>query len=103
MLKNFRTYDFAVSFYRTTQTLKLPGHIRDQLSRAAASIVANLQEGNGRSTVADKRRMFHIAMGSLRECQGMLDISPVEYPEAVKMADQLGAAMHCLIERVIKN
>ena len=101
MLKNFRTYDLAVSFYRSTQALRLTGEIRDQLHRAALSIVCNLAEGNGRPTVADKRRMFCIAMGSLRECQALLDIAAVD-SEVTKEGDALGAAMYRLIERVQK-
>ena len=102
MLKNFRTLDLAVSFYRMIQSLHLTGELRDQLSRAALSIVANLGEGTGRGTLPDKRRFFHIAMASLRECQALLLVTAVEYPEAVKLADQLGGALHRLIERVRK-
>ena len=94
--------DLAVSFYRTIQSLRLTGELRDQLSRAALSIVANLGEGNGRGTVPDKRRFFRIAMGSLRECQALLLVTAVDYPEATKLADQLGGALHRLIERVRK-
>ena len=44
MLSKFRTYQHAVSFYRATRQLKLPGHLKDQLERAAASVVLNLAE-----------------------------------------------------------
>ena len=94
--------DLAILFYRTIQSLHLTGELRDQLSRAALSIVANLGEGTGRGTFPDKRRFFHIAMGSLRECQALLLVTTVESPEAIKLADQLGGALHRLIERVRK-
>jgi len=100
MLKNFRTLDLAVNFYRTIQSLPLTGELGDQLTRAALGIVANLGEGTGRGTLPDKRRFFQMAMGSLRECQALLLVTSVEYPEALKLSDQLGGALHRLIERV---
>ncbi len=53
------------------------GHffLADQLNRAAASIAANLAEGNGRFTVADRRNFFGISRGSVRECVPLLEIA----------------------------
>ena len=42
-------------------------HQADQLLRSVASISANIAEGFGRSSVADRSRFFGIALGSLRE------------------------------------
>jgi four helix bundle protein len=42
-------------------------HQTDQLLRAVASISANVAEGFGRSSPADRSRCFGIALGSLRE------------------------------------
>jgi four helix bundle protein len=39
----------------------------DQLMRAVASISANISEGLGRSSAAERHRFFGIALGSLRE------------------------------------
>ena len=66
-MKNFRTFQLAVDFYRQVQHLKISGPARDQLHRAALSISLNLAEGTGRSTRKDQLRFFHIAMGSTRE------------------------------------
>ena len=44
MLKNFRTLDLAVAFYRQVTGLKLPHHLKDQLLRASSSIALNLAE-----------------------------------------------------------
>ncbi len=41
-MRNFRTYDLAVQFYRATKSMELPGHLRSQLLRAASSVVLNL-------------------------------------------------------------
>jgi four helix bundle protein len=40
----------------------------DQLLRAAGSISANIAEGFGRGSPADRSRFFGFALGSLREC-----------------------------------
>ena len=77
-MKNFRTYQLAVEFYKTTRSLNLRGDAKDQLSRAARSIVLNLAEGRGRSTLKDQKRFFHIAFGSLRECQALLTLEDLE-------------------------
>jgi four helix bundle protein len=42
-------------------------HQTDQLLRAVASISANIAEGFGRSSAADRSRFFGMALGSLRE------------------------------------
>lgn len=41
----------------------------DQLRRSIASIGANIAEGLGRSSAAERSRFFGIALGSLRESQ----------------------------------
>ena len=98
MLKNFRTYNFAVNFYRQASFLKLPSHLRNQLDRAASSIVLNLAEGSGRMAIKDKRHFFVIAMGSLRECQAILSLCLNDIQELVSLADSLGAHLYRLIE-----
>src|SRR5262245_31427339 len=80
-MKNFRAYDLAVSFYRFAARLELPRHLKEQLLRAASSIVLNLAEGNGRRTRADRKRFFVIAFASLRECQAILDLGLGEKTE----------------------
>ena len=75
--------------------------------RAASSIVLNLAEGRGRGTRADQKRFFHMAFGSVRECQAILDISPERgslrpsrrepNADAVKLADVVAANVYCLI------
>ena len=69
----FRIYDLAISFYRACKAVQLPGFLKTQLMRASSSVALNLSEGNGRTSIAERRQFFSIAMGSLRECQAVVD------------------------------
>ena len=69
-------YQLAVEFHRTLMPLaRFRGlaPLRDQLHRAADSVVLNLAEGAGRTSRDDKRRFYAIAQGSLTECAAVLD------------------------------
>ena len=52
----------------------------DQLLRAVASIGANIAEGLGRPSAAERLRFFGIALGSLREAQTWYDAVAGELP-----------------------
>ncbi len=49
--------------------------LADQLNRAAVSIAANLAEGNGRFTKADRKHFFGIARGSMLECLPLIELA----------------------------
>ena len=97
MLKNLRTYQLAVQFHKTGKLFSVPSYLRDQWLRASSSIVLNVAEGYGKPTSKDRARFYSIALGSLRECQGILDLSEKPAASLVDMADHLGGALYKLI------
>jgi len=99
MLTHFRTYGLAVEFHHQCRVIQLPDYLKDQILRASSSIALNLAEGSGRSTQKDQLRFFHMAFGSIRECQAALDLAPRRYPELIAAADCLGAHLYRLCNR----
>jgi four helix bundle protein len=69
-------YRVAVELNVLAARLVPRGHrdIRDQLTRAALSISANLAEGCGRRAPADKAHFYSIARGSAMECAAIVDV-----------------------------
>lgn len=70
-------YRAALEFQVLAASIALPARtraIRDQLERAALSIVLNTAEGAGRTGAADKAHFFAIARGSAMECAAVLDV-----------------------------
>lgn len=85
MLKDLRVYQLAVQFYKEIK--RVPGMTaieRNQLERAALSVLLNISEGCGRQHRKDRLRFLAIAMGSLRESQALIEVI-----ENSNMADQL--------------
>ena len=99
MLNHFRTYKLAVDFHHQCRSAQLPDYLKDQILRASSSVALTLAEGSGRSTAKDQLRFFHMAMGSIRECQSVLDLAPRRYPELIQSADILGAHLYRLCHR----
>ena len=98
-MKNFRTYQLAIKFYHSTQEINLSGCLKNQLDRAASSIVLNLAEGYGRSSGRDQIRFYRIAFGSLRECQAVLELAKGDNQRIKITADTLAAHLYRLIQK----
>ena len=99
MLKNFGTYQLAVTLYRQAAALKLPAHLRDQILRAAASTALNTAEGGGRISPKDQARFFDIAFASAKEVQAVLDLAVDSNAAIIGTADALAAHLFRLRQR----
>ena len=89
----------AVQFYREAKAISLAHYLKDQLRRAALSIALNISEGTGKSSMPDRCRFFEIAMGSIRECQAIVEIEAAAFTTAQKdILDHLAASTYKLIK-----
>ena len=95
---SFRSLDLAIQFHDSCQGLALPGYLKNQLLRASSSVALNLAEGYGKFTPRDRLRFFHIAMGSVRECQTALRLAPKKDAAVMQTADHLGACIYKLCQ-----
>jgi len=50
-------------------------YLADQLKRAMASIILNIAEGNGRTSLLERKRFFTISIASADEVSAILDIA----------------------------
>ena len=100
-MKNFRTFNLAVEFYRLQRELKLSRHEQDQCQRASLSIALNLAEGRGKPTRRDQVRFFSIAMGSVREVQAILIINRLENSAYWTCLDKVAASLYKLIRNAV--
>jgi four helix bundle protein len=96
MLQNFKTYQLALELYQLAEESNVPLHLRDQLARAASSIVLNIAEGSGKNSPKDQARFYSIALGSLRECSAIFDLARVKTLQIYTVSDQLGACLYRL-------
>jgi len=70
-----KSVDFADQVASLTENFpRAYGFLAGQLNRASLSIAANLAEGNGRFTKADRKHFFAIARGSVQECVPLLEL-----------------------------
>ena len=97
-MKNFRSFQLAVTFYKQCQSIILPRHLRDQLLRASSSIALNLAEARGKATLKDQLKYFHIALGSVRECEAILILHGKANKEMTDTLDHLAASVYKLIK-----
>ncbi len=76
-------YHYALQFDRQAnvllRTAGVRGDKRDQLRRAAASIVLNIAEGAGEFSPKDKARFYRYARRSATECAAVLDLLMNDY------------------------
>jgi len=78
--ENLHVYQKSVDFAddictATEQFTRGYRFLVDQLNRASLSISANIAEGTGRFTKADRKNFFIIARGSVQECVPLLELA----------------------------
>ena len=103
-----RSVDFSDSVCLSTEKFERGyGFLVDQLNRAALSIAANIAEGNGRFTQADRKNFFFIARGSLQECVPLLElarrrnqISEEQHQQLRSQVEEIGKMLAGLINGV---
>jgi len=99
MIKGFIAYDLAIQLHRKVETLELKYSLKDQLMRAAQSVVLNLAEGSGKPTKKDKARFYAISFGSIKEVQAVFDIISLNDAEIIDLADHVAACVYKLTYR----
>ena len=97
--ENLDAYKLALEVAKSCSALRIPAgrsHLRDQLQRAADSVVLNIAEGRARGGDAG-RNHFRIAAGSAAETCAALDLiaSPEALVEQPKLR-RLGAMLRGL-------
>ena len=60
----------------------LPGDLGPQMHHAAVSTALNIAEGNAKLSVAEKRRLYQIALGSANEVAACADIAELHRVDA---------------------
>jgi len=72
------------------------GFLADQLRRASSSVVLNFAEGYSKSSLAEQRRFFNIALGSAEESLAIFDVArhleavtPNLHARGIDLADHL--------------
>jgi len=97
-MQKFRTYQLALELAKESRSLSLKAPYRDQFNRAVLSIPLNLAEGSAKTSKADRKRFYEIALGSLREVQALIDI--LELQQLAPTADYLGAHLYKLCTKL---
>ncbi len=76
----------------------LPSRKTKERFRASSSIALNLSEGSAKGQTQDRKRYFTIALGSIRECQAILDLEEQAFTLADReLLDKLAASKYRLI------
>ena len=100
-------YQLAASVRPLLDTLRRKDRsLEDQLRRATASVILNISEGDGKSSLRDQARYFEIARGSCREARAALRLAAVwgyvdeaTVAELDAIADRVCALLSRLIAR----
>ena len=96
-------YRLAVAVARWAPSASIAStrkHLRDQLVRAADSIVLNIAEGSGHPPGDARRNHYRIALGSAAEVHAVMDILGLAAEEPHRLEiDRVGAMLTKLVRR----
>jgi four helix bundle protein len=95
-------YRLALEVARWAATVAIPSsrkHLRDQLVRAADSVVLNIAEGAGREPGDSRRYHFRIAGGSAAEVAAIVDLVLPNAGDRLHDLRRLGAMLSKLSRR----
>lgn len=68
-------YELALDIYRIDYPNKEKFGLEQQIRRASMSISLNIAEGCGKDSEIDFKRFLHVALGSLKETETLIDFS----------------------------
>jgi four helix bundle protein len=96
-------YRLSVEVARWAATVPVPSHrrhLRDQLARAADSVVLNLAEGSGHPRGAARWNHYRIARGSAAEVCAVLDLlRPRDARERQVQLRRIAAMLSAMLRR----
>ncbi|MBU1090001.1 four helix bundle protein [Patescibacteria group bacterium] len=111
--EKFSVYQKSEQLYikvlKILSNFQIDKNIKDQLKRAALSIVLNIAEGAGKYSKKDKKNFYVIAKGSVNECVAIIRILKIEgkiseelfqkaYADLLEIAKMLSALINIMIK-----
>lgn len=104
-----KAHQFVLNTYK--MTLTFPDcekfGLTSQFRRAAVSIPANIVEGYGKRSSADKARFYNIAQGSLNECRYYLrlanDLGYAETQSLTQQLNEIGKMLNSYTKKVLSS
>ena len=104
-----KSHQFVLEIYTMTQTFPESEKfgLSSQFRRAAVSIPANIAEGYGKRSMADKARFFNISQGSLNECRYYLrlasDLGYAETEQHLKKVNEIGRMLNAYTKKLLTS
>ncbi len=96
-MKNFVAFELAVELHGKVEVIGLKGNLKDQLERAASSVVLNLAEGSAKPTQRDRAKFYATAFGSIREVQAVFRLIRLQDAGVLDLADHIAACVFKLM------
>lgn len=104
-----KAHQFVLDIYQMTQSFPDSEKfgLSAQFRRSAVSIPANIAEGYGKRSLADKARFFNIAQGSLNECRYYLrlaaDLGYAQTESNFEQLDEIGRMLNAYTKKLIAS